>query len=505
MRGRHVLALIILIVLGFTYYKLSQPDNVSLAFVIEGQGSISIGEGTHELSRGEEIKFSAEPQLGWQFAKWSGADFELNDQTINLQITEDLTLEAIFKPVKYQVNTDIIGAGQIVVEPKKDYYFYDQQITIVAEAEKGWEFVEWGNQDFTGNPHFTTNIVSDLTITAQFSRINYSIKTSIEGKGNIETSQNLTQIPDGTTISLKATSDPGWTFVSWSGDSSSRNNSLTINVDSDLDLKATFSPRPVLREGDRGNEVLYLQELLYQMNFLPSRPDSVFGLQTKLAVKKAQQHFGLSMDGIVGANTWAVLERPASETSHSTYRVQSGDSLWLLAQRWNTSVAEIIAVNNISNPNLLRAGATLNIPGSTTLVQVEDTHWNTVINLIPRGSTVMITDVETGLSFRIKRLMGTYHADVEPLTSRDTEVLRTIYGGSFSWDRRAVYVHVGSRIIAGSINGYPHGSQSIYNNNFNGHFCLHFRGSRLHLNQSVDAAHQRMVDKALNTPWSVGR
>lgn len=45
------------------------------------------------------------------------------------------------------------------------------------------------------------------------------------------------------------------------------------------------------------------------------------------------------------------------------------------------------------------------------------------------------------------------------------------------------------------MNGMPHGAGAIGGNDFNGHFCIHFRDSKLH-NNKVNLAHQVMVWKA---------
>ena len=88
-----------------------------------------------------------------------------------------------------------------------------------------------------------------------------------------------------------------------------------------------------------------------------------------------------------------------------------------------------------------------------------------------------IIDLETGKSFRVQRRGGRYHADCQPLTRHDTQVMKGIYG-QWSWDRRAVIVVVGGRRIAASMAGMPHGAGAIKDNDFNGHFCVHF-GSKV--------------------------
>ena len=48
------------------------------------------------------------------------------------------------------------------------------------------------------------------------------------------------------------------------------------------------------------------------------------------------------------------------------YTIQSGDTLWDLSQKYDTTVDELAKLNNIENPNLIYAGATLKIPVAQT-------------------------------------------------------------------------------------------------------------------------------------------
>lgn len=122
--------------------------------------------------------------------------------------------------------------------------------------------------------------------------------------------------------------------------------------------------------------------------------------------------------------------------------------------------------------------------------------WSEVDRIFGRYTNATVVDVETGLSFRVQRRGGTYHADVQPLTAKDTAIMKVIYNGQWSWKRKAVVVDVGNRRIAASMNGMPHGSGAIRGNNFRGHFCIHFRDSKVHQSGKENLAHQMMIWKA---------
>lgn len=68
--------------------------------------------------------------------------------------------------------------------------------------------------------------------------------------------------------------------------------------------------KPTLRKGDRGEYVTLAQTDLVKLGFgVGSKGcDGIFGKDTEAAVKSCQAAFGLTVDGIVGQNTWAVLE-----------------------------------------------------------------------------------------------------------------------------------------------------------------------------------------------------
>ncbi|SEM78642.1 hypothetical protein [Paenibacillus sp. OV219] len=122
--------------------------------------------------------------------------------------------------------------------------------------------------------------------------------------------------------------------------------------------------------------------------------------------------------------------------------------------------------------------------------------WEEAKVYVPNMSSFSLTDLETGLTFQVQRRAGSSHADVQPLTREDTEIMKRIYNGKWSWKRKAILVQADGQVLAASMHGKPHGGDGIPDNDFPGHFCVHFLGSTTHKTQTVDPEHQLMVFKA---------
>jgi peptidoglycan hydrolase-like protein with peptidoglycan-binding domain len=73
-----------------------------------------------------------------------------------------------------------------------------------------------------------------------------------------------------------------------------------------MNTMTTILPGPLTRQGDQGHPVPTLQYLLRARGHSVA-VDGIFGPATDAAVRAFQQSRGLTVDGIVGANTWTAL------------------------------------------------------------------------------------------------------------------------------------------------------------------------------------------------------
>ena len=196
----------------------------------------------------------------------------------------------------------------------------------------------------------------------------------------------------------------------------------------------TVPPAAVLRQGSRGQDVITLQYLLDVISeYYPDIPavtqDGIFGAGTKQAVTAFQSRMGLTPDGIVGLATWNALYRtyqgigqnvpspnpdPAPDTGGGSfaYTVKSGDTLWLLANRFGTSVDAIKRLNSLTGDNL-QIGQVLQIPTGQSssyfdyTVRSGDTLWllanryGTTVDAVKRLNGLTSDNLQIGQVLRI--------------------------------------------------------------------------------------------------------
>lgn len=174
------------------------------------------------------------------------------------------------------------------------------------------------------------------------------------------------------------------------------------------------------------------------------------------------------------------------EQTDGWYRMTCGSVSGYISAKYVTSQGGTTAPDNPSS--------------SKSEVILSDWWTGEIQSALKRGGTATVTDVDTGISFQIKRTGGNNHADAQPLTCADTALMLKAYGGQWAWTRRAIWVTVNGKTYAASMNGMPHGeTDSMPDNDFDGCFCIHFLNSRTHAGNRLDAAHQAAVKKAYQT------
>jgi peptidoglycan hydrolase-like protein with peptidoglycan-binding domain len=80
-----------------------------------------------------------------------------------------------------------------------------------------------------------------------------------------------------------------------------------------INIDEADQSEPILKNGSTGLPVRRLQSRMSAVGFDVGGVDGRFGSKTEAAVKKLQQQRGLSVDGIVGHQTWLVVDSLENE------------------------------------------------------------------------------------------------------------------------------------------------------------------------------------------------
>lgn len=326
----------------------------------------------------------------------------------------------------------------------------------------------------------------------------------------------------------------------------------------------------ILKPGDENPSVKMLQESLMALGYLDiDEAIEYYGKQTTAAVKAFQADMNLDADGVAGTMTLHALEQSGylflaeSYSEGQTEELQSLGTITkdmfipgehhqevvllqeVLVKEGLLSVSEYTdfydentqsAVQAFQEKHSLKADGVAGMETIAKMIQLgyvnqvqvvsrqsserrfgEYMSWPDVMEMIDKGKTIfVIEDFHTGTTFKMLAAYGGVHSDVEPLTADDAHIIKSLWGGEYSWVRRPVLVHFNGRVIAASLNGMPHAGMddkpegqyinvrsggygygynfdTVKGNDFDGHLCLHFKDSKLHANRKIDSKHQKNV------------
>ena len=233
----------------------------------------------------------------------------------------------------------------------------------------------------------------------------------------------------------------------------------------------------ILKVGSTGEQVTYMTRRLKELGYLSGSETDIYSSSVAEAVRWFQNSNGLDADGIAGS---ATLTKLYSDNVIDASGSMSGND------------DKPIKVDGTPVKPSLSAVKSVDFFSSAA-----DKYFNRKTGTFRDGAYAIVTDVATGISYRVKRVGGYNHTDVEPATAFDTWQMYRIYGEEWAWTRHAVLVTLSDgTTLAGSANGIPHGESHISGNNMNGHTCIHFLNSRTHGSDKVDAAHQSAIRTA---------
>ncbi|MGM0462973.1 MAG: InlB B-repeat-containing protein, partial [Fibrobacterota bacterium] len=130
-------------------------------------GAITADPDREVFPEGTEVELTAEADFGYTFSGWSG-DVSGSDNPITITMDSDKNVTANFEEVTTYSLEVIDENGVVEVDPDRDVFLEDEEVTLTAYQDSGFVFMGWsGDAEGTDNP-LTLTMSEDKSVTAVF-------------------------------------------------------------------------------------------------------------------------------------------------------------------------------------------------------------------------------------------------------------------------------------------------------------------------------------------------
>jgi len=138
------------------------------------------------------------------------------------------------------LTTAVSGSGAVDPSAGTHHYMKGSSVSVSASPSSLWRFDHWeGGLSGSTNPA-TITMDSDKTVKAVFKKITKRLVISVEGSGTTNPPAGTHHYDVGTTVSITATADQGWSFTRWQGAVFGDTNPLSVTMDDNKELTAVF-------------------------------------------------------------------------------------------------------------------------------------------------------------------------------------------------------------------------------------------------------------------------
>jgi len=151
-------------------------------------------------------------------------------------------LSASFTQDEYTLSVNVVGQGDVQVNPDRPFYRYDDTVLLVATPVTGWRFDGWLGDVTGASPVTATIIRGNMEVIAAFVAEQYTLTLETEGGGRVVAQPDKAQYAYGDVVQLTAVANDGWRFVGWGGALSGDALQQELAITEDLLVTATFAP-----------------------------------------------------------------------------------------------------------------------------------------------------------------------------------------------------------------------------------------------------------------------
>ncbi|WP_069469762.1 InlB B-repeat-containing protein [Candidatus Marithrix sp. Canyon 246] len=208
----------------------------SLKLIPAGKGKIISDPAKSSYACDEEVKLTATPDEGYEFARWDG-DISGSSNPFSVTMNSNKEIKAIFEPTEVTLLVTPNGNGSVSVSPESDKYFYDQEVILTAEPKNCNKFKQWHGACSGNMPTCEITLKENTSVMAEFEPETFSLTVDVRNCQVILNPHN--QLYNcGSTVELSAVANQDFNFVEWRGDASGSNPNISITMTEDKNIIA---------------------------------------------------------------------------------------------------------------------------------------------------------------------------------------------------------------------------------------------------------------------------
>jgi len=223
-------------------------------------GIACAGDCTEDYDYGAVVTLTANPDAGWEVARWGGDCSSATGATCSLRMTSDRRVSVTFRITQRRLRvTSVTGSGRVTSAPTgidcgtdcDEDYDYGTSVTLTARPAAGWVVDSWGGDcsSSTGST-CTLSATADRSASVTFRITEHRLRvTSVTGSGRvtsaptgIDCGTDCAQDYDhGTSVTLTARPTVGHQLAAWGGACSAATGpTCTVSMTAARDVSVTF-------------------------------------------------------------------------------------------------------------------------------------------------------------------------------------------------------------------------------------------------------------------------
>ena len=145
----------------------------------------------------------------------------------------------------YTLTIAATPGGSVDPSIGKHPYNEERSVTVTASAHNGYTFTRWSGASTSTSATIYVTMDANKTLTANFQQrsvtpTTYTLTIAATSGGSVSPSVGAHTYDAGTSVTVMATAETGYTFTGWSDASSSTDTSVTIMMDGHKTLTANF-------------------------------------------------------------------------------------------------------------------------------------------------------------------------------------------------------------------------------------------------------------------------